>query len=65
MERLIEFATNNFLLVGGFVAVLLFLVWTEVRRRLGGVTELPPAQAIPWINDPQAVIVDISSVADF
>jgi rhodanese-related sulfurtransferase len=65
MERLIEFATNHLLLVGGFVAVLLFLVWTEVRRRLGGVNELPPAQAIPWINDPEAVVVDISSVADF
>ena len=65
MDRLIEFSTNHVLLVGGFVAVLAFLVWTEVRRRLGGVTELTPAAAIPWINNPEAVVVDISPVAEF
>ena len=32
MDRLIEFATNHVLLVGGFVAVLLLLIWTELRR---------------------------------
>lgn len=65
MDRFIEFATNHPLLVGGFVAVLAFLFWTEIRRKLGGVTELVPAAAIPWINDPEAVVIDISSVADF
>lgn len=65
MDRLIEFATNHALLVGGFVAVFLLLLWTEARRRLGGLLELSPAQAVPWINDGDAVIVDISPVADF
>jgi len=53
------------LLVGGFVAVLGLLVWTEVMRKIQGLTELTPAQAVPWINDPNAVIVDISTVAEF
>ncbi len=65
MEQVIEFAGNNLLLVGGFVAVLGFLVWTEVMRKVQGLTELSPAQAVPWMNDPNTVIVDISSVADF
>jgi rhodanese-related sulfurtransferase len=26
---------------------------------------LSPAQSVPWINDPNAVVVDISPVADF
>ncbi len=65
MDRLIEFATNHPLLVGGFVAVFFLLLWTEARRRLGGLVELSPAQAVPWINDEDAVIVDISPVADF
>lgn len=52
-------------MVGGFVAVLGLLVWTEVMRKIQGLTELTPAQAVPWINDPDAVIVDISPVAEF
>ena len=65
MEQVIEFAGNNLLLVGGFVAVLGFLVWTEVMRKVQGLTELTPAEAVPWINKPEAVIIDISPVADF
>lgn len=65
MDQLVEFAVNNPLLVGGFAAVLGLLVWTEVMRQVRGVTELSPAQAVPWINDPNAAIVDISPVADF
>jgi len=65
MDQLFEFAMNNPLLVGGFVAVLGLLVWTEAMRQIRGVKELSPAQAVPWINDPNAVIIDISPVADF
>lgn len=65
MDQLFEFSMNNLLLVGGFAAVLMLLVWTELMRQVRGVKELSPAQAVPWINDPGAVIVDISPVADF
>ena len=65
MDRLIEFATNHALLAAGFVAVLLLLIWTELKRRISGLQELPPALAIPWINDEDAVIIDISPAADF
>lgn len=65
MDQVIEFATNHPLLVGGFVAVLVLLVWTEVRRRVQGLQELSPAQAVPWMNDGDSVIIDISPVADF
>jgi rhodanese-related sulfurtransferase len=65
MDQIVEFTANHPLLVAGFVAVLVFLVWTEMMRKLRGLPELNPAQAVPWINDPNAVIVDISSVADF
>ena len=40
MDRLIEFATNHPLLVAGFAAVLLLLIWTELKRRIGGIKEL-------------------------
>jgi rhodanese-related sulfurtransferase len=65
MEQVFEFAGNNLLLVGGFVAVLGLLIWTEVMRKVQGLTELTPAQSVAWINDPNAVIIDISPVADF
>ena len=65
MEQVFEFAGNHLLLVGGFFAVLAMLVWTEVMRKVQGLTELTPVQAVSWINDPDAVVVDISSPADF
>jgi rhodanese-related sulfurtransferase len=65
MEQVVEFAGNHLLLVGGFVAVLALLAWTEIMRKVQGLTELTPAQAVPWINDPNAVIIDISPVAEF
>jgi rhodanese-related sulfurtransferase len=51
--------------VGGFVVVAGLLIYTEVMRRVQGLKELTPTQAVAWINDPLAVIVDISPVADF
>ena len=65
MDQVIEFATNHPLLVGGFVAVLVLLIWTEIRRSVQGLQELSPVQAVPWMNDEDSVIIDISPVADF
>jgi rhodanese-related sulfurtransferase len=65
MDQVIEFVGNNALLAGGFGAVLVLLIYTEVMRMARGVKELSPAQAVPWINDPDAVIIDVSAAADF
>jgi len=62
---MIEFVGNHPLLAGGFVAVLGLLIYTEVMRKLQGLKELTPALAVPWINDPDAVVIDISPVAEF
>ena len=65
MEQIIEFARNHPLLSGGFVVVLALLVWTELMRKVQGLKELSPAQAVAWINDPKAVIIDVSPTADY
>lgn len=65
MDQVIEFATKHLLLVGGFVAVLILLIFTEIKRNVQGLKELSPAEAVPWMNDQNAVIIDISPVADF
>jgi len=63
--QLIEFAGNHGMLVAGFAAVILLLVWTEISRRTRGYTELTPQQAVQQINKGNTSIVDISSAADF
>jgi rhodanese-related sulfurtransferase len=63
--QLIEFATNHSMLVAGFVAVVLLLIWTEISRRNRGYAELTPMQAVQRINQGGISIVDISNAADF
>lgn len=65
MQQLIEFAGNHGILVAGFAAVALLLIWTEIGRLTRGYTELTPALAVQKINQNKATIVDISAAADF
>jgi len=65
MEQFIQFASNHPMLSGGFVAVLGLLIWTELVRKVQGTKELTPAQAVAWINDPKAVVIDVSAAADY
>ena len=63
--QLMEFVGNHPYLTGGFVAVLLFWLYTEVKRKFQGVRELTPAQAVLMINRENAVVVDVSPQSDF
>jgi rhodanese-related sulfurtransferase len=63
--QMIEFAGNHGMLVAGFAAIVLLLVWTEISRRTRGYTEITPLQAVQKINQGKTSIVDISSAADF
>ena len=65
LEQLIEFAGNHGMLVAGFAAVILLLIWTEIGRHTRGYTELTPAEAVRKMNQEGSVVVDISSAADF
>ncbi len=65
MDQILEFISKHPLLCGGFVAVLGFLIWTELQRRLQGLQELSPAEVVTWMNDPSTVLIDVSSGADF
>jgi rhodanese-related sulfurtransferase len=65
LEQLIEFAGNHGMLVAGFSAVLLMLMWTELSRHTRGYSELTPMQAVQLINRGKTFIVDISAAADF
>jgi len=65
VQQIIEFASNHGGLVGGFGAVILFLLWTEFARFTRGYVELSPVQAVQKINQGETVVVDISPSADF
>lgn len=65
MGQLIEFAGNHAMLVAGFAAIVLLLIWTEISRRTRGYTELTPLQAVQKINQGNTSVVDISTAADF
>ncbi len=65
MGQLIEFAGNHGMLVAGFVAIVLLLIWTEISKHTRGYTEITPLQAVQRINQGNTSIVDISAAADF
>ena len=65
MEQLIEFAGNHGMLVAGFAAVTLLLMWTEIGRHTRGYAEITPAEAVRKMNNDETTVVDISSAADF
>jgi len=60
-----EFAGNHAMLVGGFAAVILLLIWTEIGRHTRGYAELTPVEAVRMINQGDTSVVDISAAADF
>lgn len=65
MQQFMEFAGNHFLLVAGFVTVALVLLVTEFTRRGQGFKMLSPSEAVAFINQNGAAVVDVSSPADF
>ena len=65
MEQVIEFAGNHPLLSGGFVAVLLALIGTELAARMRKFSEVATGEAIRLINRENAAVVDVSPKNDF
>ena len=65
MDQLTEFAGNHGMMVAGFFAIVLLLIWTEISKHTRGYTELTPMQAVHKINQVKTAIVDISTAADF
>jgi rhodanese-related sulfurtransferase len=58
MEQLIEFATNNFMLIAAWVLTLLMIMWSESQKAGKSVS---PAVATQLMNKQDAVLIDIRS----
>jgi rhodanese-related sulfurtransferase len=59
MDQLIEFASNNALLVGGTVLMAIAVLIYELRQRAQSVFEVTPVQAVQLINRQGARVLDI------
>lgn len=65
LTRLPEFVSNHPFLVFGFVGVLLALLYGEVAKLTRGYTALTPAGLTQLINKENALVVDVSPLADY
>jgi rhodanese-related sulfurtransferase len=65
MDRLTVFIANNPVLVGVFVALIVALVVTEIRRTRRGWREVSPAELTRMINSEDALVVDLNPPGDF
>lgn len=65
MEQLLTFISDNPILVGAFVVVLVVLIATEFARLRRNWSELDTGQAILLINRREPVILDVSNSTDF
>lgn len=64
MNTYIEFAGNNTLLVSALFFSFFLLVFTELRRKAAGVTNVEAAEAVKLINA-DAAIIDVRSAEAF
>lgn len=60
MDRLIEFSGNHPILTLGLMASFFLLIFTEIRRRQQGLTDLSPLEVVRLINN-DAVVIDVRS----
>lgn len=59
MQEYIDFASNNFLLIAGFLGVLGFIVKTEVSRLTQKYKQVNVNQAVMLLNNDNAAVVDV------
>jgi rhodanese-related sulfurtransferase len=64
MDRILEFAGNNTLLVFALVTTFLLVIFTELRRKATGMLAVQPGDAVKLINN-DAVVVDLRSAEAF
>jgi len=64
MDRYLEFAANHSLLVVGLIFSFFLLVFTELRRKALGLTNIDPQEAVRLINA-DAAVIDLRSPEAF
>jgi len=60
MDRFLEFAGNNTLLVSALMVSFFVVIFTELRRKASGLVNIDAADAVKLINN-DAIVVDLRS----
>jgi len=60
MDRFLEFAGDNMLLVSALMVSFFVVIFTELRRKASGMTNIDAVEAVKLINN-DAVVVDLRS----
>ena len=64
MEQYLEFTSNHPILISALLFSFFLLVFTELRRKSRGLTNVEPQAAVALIND-DATIIDLRSAEAF
>lgn len=64
MDAYLEFAANHMILVTALMISFFLLIFSELRRKAGGITNIEPQAAVKLINA-DAVIIDLRGVDAF
>jgi len=64
MDRFLEFAGDNTLLVFALVTSFFLVIITELRRKAAGISSVEPADAVRLINN-DATVIDLRTVESF
>ncbi len=64
MDKFLEFTSNHVLLVSALMVSFFVLVFSELRRKAGGLVNVDAGDAVKLINN-DAVVIDIRSVDAF
>jgi len=64
MDRYLEFASEHTILVTALTFSFFLLIFTELRRKAGGITNIEPQEAVSLINA-DAVVIDLRSADAF
>jgi len=59
MAQLIEFATNNLMLVAALLVILILIIKTEIGLKLSNITQLNVNDAVRLMNDDNVVVLDV------
>ncbi|MGB5628867.1 MAG: rhodanese-like domain-containing protein [Woeseiaceae bacterium] len=60
MDKFLEFAGNNTLLVSALMVSFFAVIFTELRRKASGMVNIDPVDAVKLINN-NAIVVDVRS----
>ena len=64
MDQYLEFAANHMLLMTALLFSFFLLIFTELRRKAGGLVNVEPQDAVKLINN-DAVVLDLRSPEAF